>query len=76
MLLFNLFLSDLSENVTNDCDQVALYTQNINVLMYAVDIVLLSESPSGLQNCLNCLLEYCTEWKLNVNLKKTQSYNI
>ena len=49
-----------------------LDSQNISVLMYVDDIVLLSESPIGLQNCLNNLLEYCSQWKLSVNLKKTK----
>ena len=53
------------------CFPVMLDSQNISVLMYADDIVLLSESPIGLQNCLNNLLEYCSQWKLSVNLKKT-----
>ena len=49
-----------------------LDSQNISVLMYADDIVLLSESPIGLQNCINNLLEYCSQWKLSLNLKKTK----
>ena len=43
----------------------------INVLMYADDVILLSESVTGLHNSLNDLLQYCHEWKLDVNLKKT-----
>ena len=43
----------------------------INVLMYADDVILLSESATGLHNSLNDLLQYCHEWKLDVNLKKT-----
>ena len=70
--LFNLFLNDLPERFTNECVPVMLDSQNISVLMYADDIVLLSESPIGLQNCLNNLLEYCSQWKLSVNLKKTK----
>ena len=59
-MLFNLFLNDLPERFTNECVPVMLDSdQNISVLMYADDIVLLSESPIGLQNCLNNLLEYC-----------------
>ena len=70
--LFNLFLNDLPEIFTNECVPVMLDSQNISVLMYADDIVLLPESPIGLQNCLNNLLEYCLQWKLSVNLKKTK----
>ena len=59
-LLFNLFLNDLPERFTNECVLVMLDSQNISILMYADDIVLSSESPIGLQNCLNNLLEYCS----------------
>ena len=40
--------------------------------MEADDIILLSETPEGLQNCLNNLDNYCTEWKVEVNKKKTK----
>ena len=40
--------------------------------MYADDLILLSESPEGLQNCLDRLEEYTREWDLNLNLKKTK----
>lgn len=35
-------------------------------MMYADDIVLLSESPEGLHNMLDTLHEYCNDWKLSV----------
>ena len=41
--------------------------------MWADDIILLSETREGLQNCLNNLYTYCQKWKLEVNLKKTKS---
>ena len=41
-------------------------------MLYADDVVLLSDSATGLQNSLNDLLQYCHEWKLDVNLKKTK----
>ena len=40
--------------------------------MYADDLILLSESKEGLQNCLNKLQKYCNTWKLNVNIEKTK----
>ena len=40
--------------------------------MYADDLVLLSETASGLQKSLNILENYCDKWKLNVNLSKTK----
>ena len=38
----------------------------------ADDLVLLSESSSGLQSCLNKLEAYTEKWGLKLNLKKTK----
>ena len=40
--------------------------------MFADDLVILSETPVGLQNCLNKLENYIKKWKLEINLKKTK----
>jgi hypothetical protein len=40
--------------------------------MYADDLVLLSESPGGLQRCLDKLYKYTEKWKLKLNIKKTK----
>jgi hypothetical protein len=46
----------------------------INHLFFAVDdLVLISESPSGLQHCLNAVEKYCTDWQLQVNMDKTKA---
>lgn len=39
--------------------------------MYADDLVLISESSSGLQRSLDLLHGYCKKWKLNINFDKT-----
>ena len=52
---------------------VSLNTSKINCLMYADDVILLSETPAGLQNSLSHLQKYCTKWGLEVNTKKTKS---
>ena len=40
--------------------------------MYADDMVLIAESPQNLQKMLDTLYDYCTEWKLEVNVQKTK----
>ena len=47
----------------------------MNCLLYADDVVLLSETAEGLQNSLDKLCLYCTcnKWGLEINLKKTKS---
>ena len=44
----------------------------LNILLYADDIVLLSQSKKGLQNSLNALYDYCDCWKLQVNTDKSK----
>lgn len=70
--LFNLFVSDLPSIFTECCDPVELYDTPISCLMFADDLVLLSQTAAGLQNCLNKLGDYCDSWSLNVNLNKTK----
>ena len=48
------------------------YGKNINSLLYADDLVILSRSKTALQNCLNALSLYCDKWRLKINLKKTK----
>ena len=40
--------------------------------MCADDLVLISLSASGLHNALNHLHDYCSKWKLNVNITKSK----
>ena len=44
---------------------------NISILLYADDIVLLAENEVNLQLMLSTLEKWCRDWKLDVNLKKS-----
>ena len=71
-LLFNLFISDLPDIFSDYCDPVNLNGVNLNCLMFADDLVLISESHTGLQNCLSELQKYCEKWGLTINTDKTK----
>ena len=71
-LLFNLFVADLPDIFTNDCDPAILFDHKLSCLMFADDLVLFSESAEGLQNALVKLQNYCDKWGLVVNLNKTK----
>ena len=45
----------------------------MNNLLYADDLVLVSETSSGSQNCLDRLQEYCDKWRFTVNIKKPKT---
>ena len=57
-ILFNLFLSDLPDIFTHECDPVSLGNRFVSCLMFADDLVILSETPAGLQSALSKLQKY------------------
>ena len=72
-ILFNLFLADLQPVLDQYGENVHI-DENISTscLLWADDILILSESVDGLQQKLNALQGYCDINKLSVNTKKTQ----
>ena len=72
--LFNLYIDNLPylfENTLSDPFVLPNGTK-INSLLYADDLIILSRSKLGLQNCLNVLSSYCETWMLKINPKKTK----
>ena len=71
--LFNLFINDLPNIFTFDGNNpITIGDVNISCLSYADDLIIMSSCPISLQKCIKKLEEYCTKWKLEVNLKKTK----
>ena len=62
-LLFNLFIDDIKEYI-HDCDPVEVGDARLSHLLFADDLLLLSETESGLQKQLTSLSTYCDKWKL------------
>ena len=73
--LFNLYINDLQQHLKNEenTDPVTIGTFTLNALLYADDVILLSTSSKGLQNCIRTLKEFSDTWKLEVNLDKTKT---
>ena len=71
-LLFNLFINDIHSIFDPTCEAVSVNENKFNSLSFADDLVLLSESRTGLQHCLDKLEKYCFDWGLKVNLSKTK----
>ena len=71
--LFNLYINDLPDIFKfKGNNPVAVGNIEISCLKYADDLVLMSTCPLSLQKYITNLEEYCTKWKLEVNLKKTK----
>ena len=71
-LLFNIFLSDIQEVFDVCKDNPTLNDMEISSLIWADDILILSENPEGLQSKLDNLGVYCHRNKLKVNTEKTK----
>lgn len=56
-----MFINDIPKCFDSLCMPVSLGNSKLNCLMYADDLVLLSETASGLQNCLDATGSFCSK---------------
>ena len=69
--LFNIYyINDLPEIFDKNCEPPFLQDMPIDSLLYADDLILLSQTQKGLQTSLNKLEKYC---KKNGNWKCTKN---
>ncbi len=71
--LFNLYLNDINKIFTDRCCPPQIGEHKVYCLVYADDLLIISENKEGLQHSLNKLHIYCKKWKLKVNIKKTKA---
>ena len=73
-LLFNIYINELPKlfESTNSDPFILPNGTSISSLLYADDLIIVSKSKSGLQNCLNTLDSWSKKWLMEVNLKKTK----
>ena len=72
-MLFNLFINDLIEHLQGGMTEaVKINGYSCNCLMYADDLLLLSESWEGLCHSLDKLGYYSAKWRLSISSKKTK----
>lgn len=73
-LLFSLFLNDLEElMIKNNVEGLSIDSYNeIKLLLYADDLVMLSTSFQGMQKQLNVLAEFCKTNSMTINVGKTK----
>ena len=75
-ILFNLFIEDLNNIFDHDCFPTRLDDEGINHLLHTDDMIILSLTKEGLQECLNRLSVYCQKWGLDINLDKLYLFYI
>ena len=71
-LLFNLFINKLPEIFDKSCDPVKVGNLEVNSLLWADDLVILSSSEKGLQESINKTFSFYQNIGLDINTKKTK----
>ena len=57
--LFNIYINDIPQIFDDSCKPVTLENMSLGCLMFADDLLILSETAEGLQKSLNELQNYC-----------------
>ena len=71
-ILFNIFINKIPEIFDESCDPLEVNNRDVNCLLWADDLLLVSSSASGLQNSLEKMGNFYNNLGLKVNNKKTQ----
>ena len=71
-VLFILFINDLAQELINMNVGVKINDKKMPILLYADDIVLISEDKLELQTMLDHVHTWCKKWLMAVNLDKTK----
>ena len=71
-ILFNLFIDKISSIFDESCAPVRLNNMDLNSLLWADDLVILSRSAEGLQNAITKTESFYKSLGLKINLKKTK----
>ena len=69
--LWNIFLNDLVDEINNLNFGIPIDYHMLSILLYADDMVLLAENEQNLQLMIQKLDEFCSKWRLTINVVKT-----
>ena len=70
--LFAMYINSLAQEIKNLNKGVNVDELMVSILLYADDIVLISDSEKGLQEQLNTMHKWCHKWRMKVNMEKTK----
>ena len=74
--LFAIFINDLAQEIKNSNVGLVLDVTRVGILLYADDIVLMTESEEDLQFLLHLTECWCKKWRLEINLSKTNIMHV
>ena len=73
-LMFIFYINELiKQSEANQCKGIYVDEkhQNVSMLLYADDVVLMADNIGHLQHSLDNLASFCNKWGLTVNMEKT-----
>ena len=65
-IIFNIFINDLPDHYDDQCDPVLINNQKVQALMFADDVMVLSQSSQGLKRAINITVKYFNDISLTV----------
>ena len=71
-ILFNLYIDKICKAFDMSCDPVTINNRDLNCLLWADDLLLVSKTPTGLQNCIDKMNNFYADLGLQINTKKTK----
>ena len=69
--LFALFVNDLAIDIKDMHLGVPMANEDVSILLYADDIVILAENEENLQCMISYMQMWCNQWRLKINYSKT-----
>ena len=71
-ILFTIYINDLVPQIQDLHAGVQVGGDELPILLYADDIVLLSGNVRKMQEQLNVMSDWCRKWRMAINVKKSQ----
>ncbi len=75
-VLFASFINDLAKEINDVGVGAYIGGEQISLLMYADDIVLISTNEQGAQAQLDVMTNWCSRWSMKINAKKSQIIHV
>ena len=75
-ILFAIFINDLATEMNSLDAGIWIGGDKLSLLMYADDIVLLSENTTQTQSQLDVMSQWCSQWGMAINAKKSQIVHV
>ena len=67
-----MYIDDVNEIFDESCDPVDFQNDPLSHFLYADDLILISQSHQGLQNCLNKVHEFASSKNLTISINKSK----